>query len=345
MIEPAAPQSRPSPDLSDARWFPVDLHVPERSFGFLPLDVACLEDAVFLDSRIPAPLGEAIAVRADTLPRPAVAPALAWLFHTSFCCSTLLARALHVPPHSTSLKEPLVLRRLADARHAGWPLDGLLEASVALLSRPWFPGAAVVVKPTHAALNVAEDLMASAPASRGIVLTSSLEDFVVSNLKKTTETRLKIPELAERALRAGGLASRLPAAALQPPDLSAAATLQWAAQRDLCTRVLDTRGEQLRVLDASAFLADVAGVALRCNAWLRLGIPPDLLAGRVERVVSQNAKAVAHGYGPDRRRRDAAALRQAHEREVGQALDWFQRFVRPALADEAWALEAHHRAI
>ncbi|MEV8693177.1 hypothetical protein AB0014_25765, partial [Klebsiella pneumoniae] len=95
-----------------------------------------------------------------------------------------------------------ILRRLADARAAGWEIDGLVDVSVRLLARPWSADGSVIVKPTHAALNIAVDLMEAAPQSRGVLLSSDLEDFVVSNIKKTPETQAKIPQLAERALRA-----------------------------------------------------------------------------------------------------------------------------------------------
>ncbi|MFX5622823.1 hypothetical protein ABTE00_21950, partial [Acinetobacter baumannii] len=77
---------------------------------------------------------------------------------------------------------------------------------------------------------------------RGVLLSSDLEDFVVSNIKKTPETQAKIPQLAERALRACSLGPRLPAAALAPPDLLAAATLQWAAQRELAIDLIERVG-------------------------------------------------------------------------------------------------------
>ncbi len=38
-----------------------------------------------------------------------------WIFHTSFCCSTLLARLLQVQNQVLAIKEPIVLNQLADA--------------------------------------------------------------------------------------------------------------------------------------------------------------------------------------------------------------------------------------
>src|SRR5688572_9854321 len=206
----STPTDSAPPSLADAHWFPVDLHVPERRFAFARLDVEALERSTFMDTRLNAQLASLEPVDADraaALAQPAHAPA--WLFHTSFCGSTLLARALHVPPYQVALKEPLVLRRLGDARHAGWDTGDLPSTTARLLARPWNDGGGVLIKATHAALNIAGDLLDASPDSRAVLLTSSLDDFLVSNLKKPADTLAKVPELAERALRAGTLHARL----------------------------------------------------------------------------------------------------------------------------------------
>lgn len=332
--------------LHEASCFPVDLHVPERRFGMRRVDVRQLEESVFLDNRMQGALEAAMPVPVHRVAESAVAAsAPAWLFHTSFCCSTLLSRALHVPPHEVVLKEPLVLRRLSDARHAGWPIDELVLPTLRLLSRPWHPGGSVVVKPTHAALNIGTALTAATPESRCIVLTSSLEDFVLSNMKKTPETRQKIPVLAERALQAGRLRTRLPAGAYCPPDLSAAAALQWAAQRDLCLDMLEGASGRFRVLDATDLLADFGSVVARCAKWLDLPVPEDVLRARVRQVAGAHAKDTGVAYNPVRREREAEHLRAAHASELQAALAWFDRFVRPAMLPGAIRLDQVARRI
>lgn len=342
------PESGPAdvvgtPDLADARWFPVDLHVPRREYGFLPIGQDVLERSAFLDTRIDAPLPEAIVISVDVAARAAMpAQPVAWLFHTSFCCSTLLARMLHVPPHQVVLKEPLVLRRLSDARHAHWPLDDLLEPTVRLLARPWDPGGTVVVKPTHAALNIAMDLIDASPGSRSVILTSSLEDFLISNLKKTLETRAKVPALAERALQAGSFHARLPAGALAPPDLLAAAALQWAAQRELCTDIATAIGPQrLKILDAAAVLDDGQVTAWQCAQWLRLPVPWDLLAQRAANASQRNAKAIEARYDSCRREADVRMIRSLFGSHIETALRWFDRMVLPAMRADAFTIPAN----
>ena len=327
-----------TPDLADPHWFPVDLHVPDRRFGFLRLDDELIDRAPFLDVRLDAPLADAIQVPAASVPTTAPAARIGWLFHTSFCASTLLARALHVPPYHVALKEPFVLRRLADARKGGWAIDGLLESSLAMLGRPWQPGGAVVIKPTHVALNVAVDLLAATPTSRAVVLTSPLDDFLISNLKKLPESQAKIPILVDRALRATTFGTRLPPAGLQPPDLVCAAGLQWAAQRELVTDVVETVGPgRIRALDADALLADIPGQVWACAQWLQLPVPRDRLRAHTAAIASRNAKAMWEEYGPDVRAREAEAMAAAHREPLRRARSWLDAHVLPAMRPQARA--------
>jgi len=299
----------------------------------LALDEALIERASFLDTRLEAPLAQASALPVADVARASVAQApVAWLFHTSFCASTLLARALHLAPNTVCLKEPLVLRRLADARKSGWPLDGLVDTSVKLLGRPWHPGGAVVIKPTHVALNVAQALLAATPHSRAIVLTSSLDDFMVSNIKKEPASQAKIPTLVDRALRATTFRARLPAIALEPPDLIAASGLQWAAQRELVADVVDAVGaSRIRVLDMHAMLRDFAACVVRCADWLELAIPHHGLARHAADTITRNAKALDVSYGAEQRARDASAIAGQFRPALGRARAWLDRHVLPAM--------------
>ena len=326
-------------ELADARWFATDLHVPDRRFTLRRLDDAVIARSTFLDTRIEAPEAPAATaavelarVAAAALPRAPVG----WLFHTSFCASTLLARALHLPPFGVALKEPLVLRRLSDARHGGWSLDGLVEPSVALLARPWHPGGAIVIKPTHVALNVAVDLLAATPGSRAVVLTSPLPDFLISNLKKPPESQAKIPLLVERALRATRFADRLPAAARDVPDLVCAAGLQWAAQQELVRDVVEAIGPaRVRVLAMQPLLDDLPGTAAECAGWLQLPASRAALIAHARDAGRHNAKATETPYGPERRAFEAAIVVDHHRDELRRAHDWLHRHVIPAMRPPA----------
>ncbi|AXK71347.1 hypothetical protein DWG18_02940 [Lysobacter sp. TY2-98] len=321
-------------DFDEASWFPVDLHVPERWFGFARIAPDVVERSSFLDTRIEASIGVLERVPVDQLPVLPPPARVGWLFHTSFCGSTLLARALHGTAR-TVLREPLVLRRLGDARRGGWSVDGLVDPAVRLLGRSWSEDGRVVIKPTHAALNVGRELLDAAPATRGVILTSSLDDFLISNIKKTPETHAKVPELAERALNASPFGARLPRAAFAAPDLLEAVALQWAAQREVCAELLNHAGDRLRTLDAADLYAHPGEIAVATAVWL--GDAPDAAAirQRAAQVASRNAKAMDVAYDAAVRAREAAAIAQHYARELDAARAWFDQHVAPHMSDAA----------
>jgi hypothetical protein len=333
----ASPPSQPGiagePRLDDARWFAADLHVPDRRFTLRWLDEDVIARSSFLDTRIEAPPDPGVAVDAAAVDAAALPAApVGWLFHTSFCASTLLARCLHLAPAAIALKEPLMLRRLSDARHAGWALDGLVAPVVALLARPWHAGGAVVIKPTHVALNLAADLLGATPGSRALIVTSSLADFLISNLKKSPESQAKIPLLVERALRATGFAARLPDAAQRPPDLICAAGLQWAAQQELVRDVIAAVGaERVRVLDLEPLLADLPAAAAASARWLGLAVPTDAIALHAREIGLHNAKQTQTPYGPERRAYEAGLVGDRYRDALRRARDWLHAHVVPAM--------------
>lgn len=325
--------------LASAHWFPVDLDVAGLRLHFLPLTEQAVASAPFLDQRMDLPWAEAAAVPVDALFGEAIAPAAeptGLLFHTSFCCSTLLARALHRGPATTVLREPLVLRRLADARFAGIAIDRLLPPVTALLVRPWTPGGAVLIKPTHAALALGADLLALLPAARALVLTSTLEDFLLSNLKKTAETQAKVPALVERAMAAGDLVDRLGPQAFDPPDFLATVALQWAGQQEVIGAwLMGEHAARLKVLQERALLAAWPDSVLEVADWLAWPDDRDALRAHAERIGQRHAKADQRAFDAASREREADWLRAQYRAEIDRALDWAARHLLPAMRSPA----------
>ena len=104
--------------LKNPEWFPIGLSQDYRTirFGRVPRDDLAHE--AFLDQRMSGsvkavqehPVREIVAQAGEF---PAELPV--FVFHSAFCCSTLLARAFDAPGRCLSLKEPDVLMGLANA--------------------------------------------------------------------------------------------------------------------------------------------------------------------------------------------------------------------------------------
>lgn len=327
-------------DFSDPRWFPVDLDPATSRFAMLRIDEGHVTGPAFMDNRLGVDFASAIPVPLPAMPALPAPPRVAWLFHTSFCCSTLLARALQEAPGCMVYREPLVLRRLSDARDRGVAVAHWLAPTTRLLFRPWRDDGAVVVKPTHAALNIGADLLAATPGSRAVALLSSLDDFLVSNIKKTPETHAKVPALVERAVGAGSLRHRLAGAAFEPPSLLAAVALQWAAQRELLVDIDERVPGRLRFIDASQVLADLAGTARECLDWWGLHADDASLRARAAAVAGVNAKQTSATYSARQREDEAGQLSRMFARELAEARAWFECEILPAIRPQALALGA-----
>jgi|JI10StandDraft_1071094.scaffolds.fasta_scaffold06987_2 hypothetical protein len=324
--------------VQDPSWFPVDFDVHRREVHFLRVSERLIEESSFVDSRLDAEFSAAEIVPLDALPALSPQPPPVWLWHTSFCGSTLLARMLHVAPYLVALREPLLLRRWSDACRAGQQTQSFQRALLPWLCRPWAAHGKVLVKPTHAALNIALDLMAVYPESRGIVLVSSLEDFLVSHLKKTAETLEKIPLLADRALRASRFIERLPEAALAPPDPLCGAALQWAAQREVIAEWLRRDASRMHILHWEQVRADFFAAADSAARWLQLGIPHDVLQSHVQACGAVHAKAPTRAYGADVQQQEANWLRGQFSEHLVAAMHWAERMVLPYMQDAALRL-------
>ena len=328
-----------SQGFEDARWFPIDLDAT-GVFRLSLLDPGVFANATFHDIRLD--IGHGIA---DSIPFqdvPELPRTAAWLWHTSFCGSSLLSRMLQVPLKLFALREPWILRRLSDHAHAGGDIAPWTRPALGLLSRPWETGGQVVIKPTHGALNISLRLMEAAPEARAILLTSDLQDFLISHLKKTPETLQRIPVLAERALAAGSFVRRLPAESLNPPSLLAAAGLQWAAQRELACDLLDHTQGRCMPIDYKVLLEDPAECALRCADWLNLDIDRGMLRRHATAVSQMHAKAPTRAYDAGMRNAETQLLAGHYQEDLEAASRWYERWVHPFMRSRARDLGACH---
>ena len=96
--------------LSDPTWFPIGFDLKADTLTFLKTNRQTLSEAAFLDQRFypAAPQTQAITL-STALQEVAQTAPINWIFHTAFCCSTLMARALDIPGKSLALKEPDIL--------------------------------------------------------------------------------------------------------------------------------------------------------------------------------------------------------------------------------------------
>jgi hypothetical protein len=302
----------PAAIIRDPLWFPHRYDPGHDAFQFRRLTRDQHRAATFLtDEYLGA--GDVTAVRrADVdAAAPAAAP-LHFIFHSAFCCSTVLARAFDAPGAAMGLKEPVLLNDLVGWQHRGGTaaqIAPVLDAGLTLLARPFAAGEAVVVKPSNVTNGLAPGAMTMRPAARALLLYAPLRIYLASIVRKGMTGRLWARELLVKQLREG----------LQPfgfkgedylghTDLQVAA-LGWLAQHALFATMVGQFGDRVRTLDSELLMAAPADAMQRLAQLFGLQIDVEAIVagpaftrhskfgsafGQAERVAEQRGGASGH---------------------------------------------------
>jgi hypothetical protein len=189
---------------------------------------------------------------------------LHFLFHSAFCCSTLLARAFDRPGWGMGLKEPVILNDLIGWRRRGGQgpdMAEVLDDVLTLLARPFGPGEMVCVKPSTAVNALAPAMLTLREESCAVLLYAPLRTYLGSIARKGLDGRLWV-----RTLLTGMIDDKLvqlgfgPRDYLQQTDLQVAA-LGWLANQHLFGRLVGQFGAaRVRTLDSATLMADPTAV-------------------------------------------------------------------------------------
>jgi hypothetical protein len=317
-----------------ARAFPADLDPATGDLLLLPLDVATVGELSFLGRRHLSGWEAATHVDLEQYAQsaPPLVSAPAFVFHTAFCCSTLLARALHSPPAVVALKEPNVLLRLADQVRS-LPSDVLSRrtaAAVRLLGQPWHAGGRVLIKPTNVVAPLMPALLAATAGAPAILLYSSLREFLISCFKKLPAAEERMQVMAGQVLPGTGLIARLGLNQLQELGFVENCVLTWYTQIERYAQALaGSQGSRLRTLDMATLLAQPEVAVLACARWLKLDLDEATVHERVATEFARHAKSPEAEYSPDQRSAEKQLLLGHYGDVIEQALAWAGQAVRP----------------
>lgn len=251
---------------------------------------------------------------------------LHFLFHSAFCGSTLLTRALDKPGMAMGLSEPATLNDVVGLRWrgaAGPAVARVADVALRLLARPYAAGEAVVVKPSNLLNPMADLLLALQPDARAVLLYAPLETYLISVVRKGLHCRLWARQLLQGFLREGyadfGFS---PEDYFQQSDLQVAA-IGWLAQHRHFTQLVRKFGaERVATLDADRMTARPDEAIAAVTQHYGLGCD----AAAVARIVagpafSKHSKSGA-AFTPDDRQAEYAAARSAHGEEIDMVLAW-----------------------
>lgn len=268
----------PARIVRDPSWFAYRFDDAADAFRFRYIDRAAIGGATFLtDEHLGS--GELIDLRrVDTLDPSLPQAQLHFVFHSAFCCSTMLVRAFDLPGTAMGLPEPLLFNDLT-----GWQMRGAsgpaladaLTAGLRLLARSYGVGEAVVVKPSNIANVLIAGTLQLRPDSRAVLLHAPLPVYLGSIVRKGLDGRLWVRDLLIKQLRQGlhdfGFTVD---DYLGQSDLQVAA-MGWLAQQALFARLVARYPGRLRCLDSDQLLAQPAAAmaALGSHFGLELDVP------------------------------------------------------------------------
>ncbi|HET9458624.1 MAG TPA: hypothetical protein VFO51_01400 [Sphingomicrobium sp.] len=315
----------------DAEWLPHTYDAGGGNLIFVHVPPEARAELMFLSDehyagkfRKAAFPAAAIAAEVESASR---AP-LHFVFHTSFCCSTLLARALDVEGVSNTLREPDVLINLGNRLIASDDQANRqrLELVIRLLERPAAPGEAVIVKPSNFANRLVDLILAQRTETRAVLLYSDVGTYLRSLLKRGMFGRIFGRKLFNQMsgwspLKFGYSPSEL----FEQTDVQIAA-LGWLMQIHHFDAIARAFGPQrVMLLDSATLLADPHGSLRRSAALFGL----DLDEERISKIVigpafSKHSKFSERDYGAEARKKDHDAVMDAHSEELGMVVNWIE---------------------
>jgi hypothetical protein len=311
----------------DPTWFPHRYDPGEDVFHLVRLDRAAHDRASFLtDAYLPAEAPRLVLGRRELRDKAMPSGPVHFLFHSAFCCSTLVTRLLDRPGVAMALREPMVLQDVVAFRRTGAPAPRVAAAladSMALLARPFAPGEAVVVKPSNLLNAVAGDLLDGLPAARALLLHAPLRTFLVSIAKQGLWGRTGVRQLMVALCQDGVAPFGFDGNALMGQTDLQVAALGWLMQQALFATLAARFGpSRVATLDSETLLARPADAVERLAALFALPIDRDRAAeiagGKALRRHSKSGVA----FDPQARANeydDAAAL---HGDEIDKVTVW-----------------------
>lgn len=244
----------------DPLWLAHRYDPGHDAFHLLPVPREEHRRATFLtDDYLPAGLSPLVIRRQDGIAAaPATAP-LHFIFHSAFCCSTLLTRACDRPGWAMGLKEPLILNDFIGWRRRGGQgpdMAEVLDNVLTMLARPFGPGEQVWAKPSTVANALAPAMLALRPESCAVLLYAPLRTFLGSIARKGLDGRLWA-----RTLLTGMIDDNLVDLGFGMRDYFGQTDLQvaaagWLGQQQLFARLVAQFGpERVRTLDSATLMA------------------------------------------------------------------------------------------
>ncbi len=253
-----------------------------------------------------------------------------FIFHSAFCCSTLVANCYDRPGSAFALKEPVVLNDLVGWRHRGAEpakIMAVLHDSLALLARPFEPEERCVIKPSNLLNGLAPAMMADRPEAGALLLYAPLPVFLGSIARKGLWGRLWVRELLSKQLRENfvdlGFTKQ---DYFQQTDLQVAA-VGWLAQHVMFSKLAEQWPDRVRTLDSEVLIARPLEALTAVDALFGAVATAEVRQLIVTENFSQHAK-FGDTFAPEDRTLQQSADAATYADEINTVFAWAEEIVR-----------------
>lgn len=249
-----------------------------------------------------------------------------FIFHSAYCCSTLLARAFDLPGISMGLKEPQILNDLSGWRHRGAKPEELARVTanvLSVLSCPFEEGEGTIVKPSNLVNGIAGLILHLSPESKAIFLHAPLKDYIGSIARKGVWGRFWVRELLVKQLREGLVNIGIQGDDyLKLTDLQVAA-VGWIVQHQLFAQIVEKFGSQrIRTLNSSKLMASPMKAMRELTAHFNVHVGEEGLQELVSGPVFQRHSKFNTEFDASAREANRSTGQEQHAEEIEKVLTW-----------------------
>jgi hypothetical protein len=254
-----------------------------------------------------------------------------YIFHTAFCGSTLLSRALSEPPNIMVLKEPDVLMKISSQSLVAGneKIRPYLTGSLNALSQPWVPDGKVIIKPSNSVNRLISEILAIHPGP-SIFLYSELEDFLVSCIKKLPDAQRIIRWMAQHLIHGTQLQKNLGVDTYHEFGFVESCVLAWYCQMEyLAGAMRSDKSDQIRTLSLKAMLAKPFDTVKAAASFLDVAKTDGEVAASIERQFNRNSKRAERTYSEANRAMEVAQIKGEYAHLLQVAQKWADEVVAP----------------
>lgn len=298
------------------------------AFRFIPVDRELHRNSTFLTDKIfPKNLPVVAFDRKEVVAANPIKGGVHFIFHSAYCCSTMLARALDIEGTSMGFKEPVILNDLVGWKRRGAkPRDvaEVLDQSLDLLARPFGTGETVIIKPSNIVNVLAIVMLAMRPDSKAILLHAPLKTYLRSIAKKDLWGRMWVRELfigqmKDQMIASFGMSND---DMLMLTDLQVAA-VGWLAQHALFAAIISKFGpERVRSLNSEVLLANKHETMKQMSDLFQLDVDQHNLERIVNGPAFNRHSKLDMEFDDSAREKEHADAASLHADEIEKVYEW-----------------------